>query len=339
MSNKLFFDYVQFINNSEGENLSEKIESFIKNTNICDSEIFIVGLLEPFTWYDIDFKKLDNFLESKKVKFYLFFANKIFISEKFENLVFLHSPSSLLLFSKYCLEKNIGKKIDDIEINSNFEKLFLLLINNPKPHRCLLLDGLCKSNLLDAGNYSFNYGLYEHPYIFECYDGKNKSFDLHTKKDINGFSYLNDEIVKSKSFVNLVVETFFHDKRFEFLSEKTFYNFLVKQPFLSLGIIGQNHLVKKFGFELNDEIFDYEFDFCIDINDRVDGVINNLKKIQGLNYNLLYKKIENKLDYNKNRAIDIIKRREYCSEMIDTLYFENKNYINNLNEFQFYDKH
>ena len=42
------------------------------------------------------------------------------------------------------------------------------------------------------------------------------------------------------------------------------------------------------------------------------------------NYYHLYEKIKDKLDYNKNRAIEIIKKDEYIPKELVTLYTDNK---------------
>ena len=61
----------------------------------------------------------------------------------------------------------------------------------------------------------------------------------------------------------------------------------------------------KYGFELYDEIFDYEFDSKDNINDRISGIIENLNNLKEKNYYDLHKKIEPKLEYNKNLALKI----------------------------------
>jgi hypothetical protein len=90
-----------------------------------------------------------------------------------------------------------------------------------------------------------------------------------------------------------------------FVTEKTYRPILLKHPFLCYGAKNQNKEITKYGFELYDEIFDYDFDSKNHISDRIRGIIDNLNNLKNENYYDLYKKIEPKLIYNKNHALKI----------------------------------
>jgi hypothetical protein len=75
---------------------------------------------------------------------------------------------------------------------------------------------------------------------------------------------------------------------------------------------------------LYDEIIDYSFDFKNELENRINGIIKNLNSLKNENYGFLHKKIKDKLDYNKSRSIQIIKKDEYIPKELITLYKNNK---------------
>mgnify|MGYP000208988646 CR=1 FL=1 len=67
--------------------------------------------------------------------------------------------------------------------------------------------------------------------------------------------------------------------------------------------------LKKYGFEMYDEIFDYEFDKKESLEERIDGIMKNLLKIKDEDYSNIYKKLKEKIEKNTLTGIEIIKQR------------------------------
>jgi hypothetical protein len=91
--------------------------------------------------------------------------------------------------------------------------------------------------------------------------------------------------------------------------------------------------LKNYGFELYDEIFDYEFDSNPLLESRVDGIIKNLNSIKTRNSKELYDLVKEKIKYNKNNAISILKNDEYISSEMCDIFHKHKDVF-----FQFRNK-
>jgi hypothetical protein len=70
---------------------------------------------------------------------------------------------------------------------------------------------------------------------------------------------------------------------------------------------------------LYDEIFDYSFDSLTDTNERIDGIITNLKNVKDSDYNELRLKIKDKILRNKNNALDIINNKKFIPEYVKSI--------------------
>ena len=105
-----------------------------------------------------------------------------------------------------------------------------------------------------------------------------------------------------KTFMVVVNETC--DKTI-FFTEKTWLPLLLGRPFLINGGVGMHHRLKEYGFKLYDELFDYSFDLETESDNRVGGIIKNIKSING-NYKLLNDIIYEKLKYNQQVCFNMI---------------------------------
>ena len=110
------------------------------------------------------------------------------------------------------------------------------------------------------------------------------------------------KLLQPNALISLVTETF---HRTNFITEKTFRPIFLEQPFIVLGGKNQNKELLNLGFELYDEIFDYSFDSDDSLENRVQGVIDNLNRIKDRNYYELYEELLPKIKRNKNRIVEI----------------------------------
>lgn len=107
------------------------------------------------------------------------------------------------------------------------------------------------------------------------------------------------------AFVQVVVET--HDSM-PFISEKTVYPLLYGKPFIVLNAQGFHKSLQQLGFHLYTEIFDYSFDSELNVDNRIQGVVQNLTRLSQLSpkeWNSLYQSIIPKLIHNCQRAYEL----------------------------------
>jgi hypothetical protein len=222
-----------------------------------------------------------------------------------EKIKLLFWPTALLHLTNKFLTQQFGENIITPNHVTDFEKLYINLNHRPHVHRCQLVEKLYENNLFEFGKISWN-----HLNIvnYSSYKFKNWIPEiLKIKEDVGVYEY----VFNTKCLFNLVSES---SDLLTFITEKTFKPILHSQAFLCFGYRGQNTCLRDYGFELYDEIFDYSFDNLPLIEDRIQGVINNINSLKDKNYYDLYDKIKDKIERNKNRAIDILENDPYIPE-------------------------
>ena len=319
-----------------------KIKKRIKENRTPKTIVYNLSTEYIITWTKIFFEKNDDskkftlpdeikelyeIIEKYEIKFYLIVGcekNEMFNNfyvDKSPNFNIIYWNTSLIFLPYYQLQvfiKNykLETNIENLTINKKFENLYINYNNKPRYHRCLLMDQLVKNDLFNLGLNSWNQlsGFYEFKYWVE------------QKISIDDFEYyINDEyrqsLLKMNCFVSVVTET---SDEILFVTEKTYRQILIEQPFLCLGAPNQNNILRNYGFELYDEIFDYEFDSKTNIEERVQGIIDNLNNIKNLNYYDLYNKIKDKVKRNKLNALKIFNEGLYFSEDLKKLIMDNR---------------
>ena len=108
-----------------------------------------------------------------------------------------------------------------------------------------------------------------------------------------------------------------------FVTEKTFRSLLIGQIFYCIGGKGQNLKLKELGFQLYDEIFDYSLDLENNIEQRVDGVIMNIKKLIGADLYSLYNKVLPKIEYNQKLCFEYLRNDPFIPEKIVSSFKKN----------------
>ena len=86
-----------------------------------------------------------------------------------------------------------------------------------------------------------------------------------------------------------------------FFSEKTLKEIIFRRPFFTLGAKNQYKVFKKLGFELYDEIFDYDFDSAETIKERYEGFCSQIDRyinIPPIEFNEKLKVLTEKIEYN-----------------------------------------
>jgi len=110
-----------------------------------------------------------------------------------------------------------------------------------------------------------------------------------------------------KSCCDVVMETS-PIKNSVFFTEKTMKEILYNRPYLCFGAKKQNIFLKKLGFELYDEIFDYSFDSDLNVKERLNLFVEQIKKYLDFDIfefdNYIQNNIKDKIDYNRIKLIE-----------------------------------
>lgn len=202
------------------------------------------------------------------------------------------------------------------------EKVYINLNRNPHPFRGMLMDSLSKNGLLNQGyNTWLRPGFYGTVYDFKHWkeeklilknDIQLTGLPPESGRDLNNFVTPPPEFYSST--INLVCES---TDDVLFYTEKTFKNFFYQKPFIILGAQNINSTLKHYGFELYDEIFDYSFDTHSNIEDRVEGVVDNIKKISRMNQDVVKQKVSHKIKHNYHRMMEIYYGKLYIPPIIE----------------------
>lgn len=191
---------------------------------------------------------------------------------------------------------------------SDHSKLFISLNSRPHEHRCILMDELHRTNLANHGILSW------HELDVSHYDWKYWTPRQLTLKDdfsINFFQHIlppeYDDAV-----INLVSES---TTQGIFITEKTWHAILAAKPFVVVGGKGFHDFLQKAGFELYNELFNYEFDGISNDTRRIKAVCKNLERLSNHDYTKLYKSVEDKCFRNQRKAFDMIRNQKDVPQM------------------------
>lgn len=189
--------------------------------------------------------------------------------------------------------------------NTKINKLGICLNNIPKLHRRMMMQKLEECQILDDLHYSWvtprrrssSYKIWKYEKQQKLLDEMDKDSDLGKQFRIPNKYF--------ESFIDIVNET---SIEIPFITEKTWKPLLLGRPFIVNGCMGYHHLLKKLGFELYDEIFDYEFDFK-NLEYRIFSIANQVADLKEKDFTQLYKKLLPKIKYNQNVLFEYIENR------------------------------
>jgi hypothetical protein len=233
-------------------------------------------------------------------------------AESTHGLVYGFMFAHKISYSDLSKEKNfisINNEHPPQKINPN--KLFTCYNHHYQPERGLLVDLLARDKLIDSNIVTFHY---PKNYNWMYHDGSRlvdeEDFELNKLNTL----FLPNIIPKNQvsTFMDIVPESRYDQGEF-FVTEKTLKSVMLFRPFLTLSCQGfHRYLVDKFGFKLYDEIFDYKFDTNKFVEDRIEGIIDNIKQItqKFSNPNQLYDAIRPKLLHNKNQIEEIFSNKD-----------------------------
>ena len=225
-------------------------------------------------------------------------------------------PTYFMVWNGFKITKHALHRQPVTILPDGFSFMFLLKIRQAKDHRILLLDELEKRNLLKDSMYT-------------CADPNNMLSTVMER--VNATSYSGgvrpgntltcDDIYKEQlpgaetCFMEIVSETHIGS---HFYTEKTVWPLAYSKPFLIHGAQYQNHDLKKLGFVLYDELFDYTFDTIESPRKRTQALADELLRIQNLqlDYVETYEKLRPKLEHNLRRLIQLNDYDEFMPDAV-----------------------
>ncbi len=206
---------------------------------------------------------------------------------------------------------NMQINSEDYFLNKKFK--FLSLNRRLNEHRLILLANLY-NEIKDSSSISFDKTmitndaneLLQNKELLEKYNNlPNNSFiDTTELNSTNGYRHDASEPFK-ESLISIVTETsFFHQN--DFISEKTWKPLWHFQPFIVVGRPYTLKYLKQLGYKTFDWLFDERYDEIENDMDRMDFIINEIKKVNSYTLEELNIKIKehfSDLEHNHNTLL------------------------------------
>jgi hypothetical protein len=208
-----------------------------------------------------------------------------------------------IINSNMVVDENIYRNFDNVHHEA--DKLYTLYANRGSPERIRIIDTLARENMLGEGIVTFHGARMNGQPNWQYHDGSPLTDE-------------NDFILGSigegcpqyfpksffRGFFDVVCESRVDNGEF-FTTEKTAKSIIALKPFLALSSQHYHrHLMDEYGVLPYSEIFDYSFDKCPDINDRIEGIVQNLQRLKSMNKNDVHVRLFDKMVHNKNQFIN-----------------------------------
>lgn len=282
------------------------LNEYIENNPNTKIVIFNPEELDIYqAWYD-EKHKIDKVLDKNKsiIEYWLLGLDKKDFTTGLKNITQVRWPLIDIFYT--ISQSNITQKVD------NIDKLFVFLNNKSHPERCWLIDELSKEGLLNHGYISWlknETSLYH----FKYYDNQQRILDSSSFQRGNIFpkQYY-------KGLFNIISESVDYAD----ISEKTYGAILNKKPFLIQGSRYIHQYLRSLGFQLFEELFDYDFDQYSTYKKRSRLITTQLHQYRNADYNQLYQRILPKIEYNYNHLMQLSKDKNSVPSLF-RYYYEN----------------
>ena len=241
-----------------------------------------------------------------------------YISKNVKNIVHIGNSDGEGYFSFWLFftEKYFASyPIEKVEFN-NPKNVYMCLNRKRHSHRVTLVDRLKEEGLLEYGLVSLGGDSEKKiPQLNLKADAKevdgNKATDYKPGDIPNDISSIGDLTNWNNTLINVVTETTTHTSTF--ISEKTWKPIVGLRPFMIVGDYKIYSYLKEYGIDTFDDIFGtgYEHPW---VHNRIEWVINNLKKYSNTNLLDMYKDLYPRLVKNKIQLQKIFKINsiKYC---------------------------
>ena len=207
---------------------------------------------------------------------------------------------------------------------TSIEKKFLILVNKTKnrEYRSMLMEEFARLGILDNSLYSW---LNPSNYPFKYFNNKQTCLDtkltIQDGTDVSVFKNLILPTIPTKLVSkvewNLVLETIRYDgtwKVSDLVTEKSVNAIYSGKPFLIFGLPGANRFLKCMGFDIFDDLIDYDFDNDYSLEIRIQKYVKEVVKINNFsnidlsdrchkNFKRIFEIVKNKLK-SPNATVD-----------------------------------
>ncbi len=294
-SNKIYdvehLDYIWIYSYAFPEIFQSNFVNFI-NKNVKSIKCIVFDLQGEGAESKLYYKFFDEFRSLLHIKEY---HSKIFwlvSNETHPNYDIFYHPNFEIKFPYLIGSVNVP----ELDLNPNRKYLFTFLNGQLREHREVLLKKILNTSIKDLG-------------LISCLDPKHSGLPV---MDLGGyeneFLWTSGKEFFKNSYVNLVSET--DSGVFTngiLITEKSIKPFIYQQLPLYLAKYGTVDYLRKYGFDMFDEIIDHSYDSEILINKRTDMILDELIKLSKMDLHTFF--IENEDRFSKNYYIylDIVK--------------------------------
>jgi hypothetical protein len=214
---------------------------------------------------------------------------------------------------------------------------FLSMNSNPRYYRCRMVDLLYKNNLNKDNLITWH--LPENPqaqnYEWKYFDNTyQNNFDDKFERDPEGWPYVEKLPVRNSyelpdeyynSAFQVVSETSLNTA---FYTEKTFIPLFLGKPFIIFASPYSNLKLRKYGFKLYDQIFNYDFDKILWWEARVEAYVKEIKRVtEKYSPEDIYNILRDTAQYKRKVAIDILRNKKFIPKELTQIWAEYKNEI------------
>jgi len=242
-----------------------------------------------------------------------------------DRVEYQYYPTYFITHTFAWLYQNAGriKKYIENYNKKEFQQTFITYNYRAHAHRCEMIDLVYINNLFENNNIIWHHnGFGNYSTSNDYYQFKHwNPVKLISQKDFNNLDIYWLEDNYWNSFAQLVSES---TEEGIFITEKTAMPLFLKKPFLVATAPGFHQYLKYLGFELYDEVFNYDFDSIPNRTERYNRLLQNFKDLKNHNCTELYEKIQDKIEYNRKHAIKIATQLLYAPDIItETLKIHN----------------
>ena len=258
----------------------------------------------------------ENIIPEKTKNFITLVSSPKLIRILFLDKFYNHKKMEYSFFPYYHIHDNQGKPLDsvthnNIRLSSHVLKLpykwsndgqYLQTINNDRVPSCLYFVN-SKFNKLQNG---FNFK--EHSRELTEFMCEWRSNTLN--KDIF------DEALPIETYnscCDIVFESYTNTDSV-FFTEKTWKEIVFKRPFITFGAKNQNQIFKKLGFELYDDIFNYDFETRKTLENRFNDFNDQILYFLNMNTDHFFQQmntLNDKINYNYNHYVKQINKNKW----------------------------
>lgn len=284
----------------------KKVKKFIhKNKILLNQKNTVVCICDPFETSNHFISSVEYLAEDLNFEILVITANKKFKTNLL-NVKVIYNDTWLQRFPP----KNQVISFDP-------KRLYINLNRNARTHRCLLMEKLIDTNMLELGYNSWGnaYGSFTFykKFVNPNTKIKDQKFDV---LDIKNLSAVNpNNVVPEKhcvrSFLYLNTESSIESGQL-FFSEKVYKPLALGMPFITLGNPGTLQDLRDRGFVTFNDWFDESYDYDYDIQKRIGIIVENIKKLSQYSFYDL-----------KNIRTDMYEILEHNQKLYTALYKKN----------------